>query len=85
MPAIDEAEAQIVRQIFQWYTVGEEGEGPLGTYRIHKRLQLLGVEQLRRRPLLVWGLLGSGYGDITDNREAWLRHPTLPMRAPNGL
>jgi len=41
--AIDEAEAEIVRQMFHWYTAGDEGEGPLGTYGIHKKLHRLKV------------------------------------------
>ena len=43
MLAINETEAEIVRQIFRWYTEGEDGEGPLGTYGIHKKLHLLKV------------------------------------------
>lgn len=35
---INAVEAQIVRQIFGWYTEGDENGIPLGTYRIHKRL-----------------------------------------------
>jgi site-specific DNA recombinase len=37
---VNEAEAEIVRQIFRWYT---EGERPLGTHQIHKRLHQLKV------------------------------------------
>jgi site-specific DNA recombinase len=38
MLEINAAEAQIVRQIFRWYTEGDEDGVPIGTYRIHKRL-----------------------------------------------
>lgn len=60
---INAAEAPIVRQIFRWYTEGDEDGVPLGTHRIHKRLHadkvptpadLRGVPHTKKRGAGLW-------------------------------
>jgi site-specific DNA recombinase len=59
---IDEDEARIVRQIFQWYVYGDEEQGPLSMLAIAKRLTSMGIPTVGDK-LEYMGKDVAGYGE----------------------